>query len=266
MPVVELVIPSLSESDARAVADACADAACWPVRLVRRGLVRRQVALELADTADGVAIDDPPAGTRVAATVRELTRRFAHVEVVPSEAPLSDPVPVTLGEFEASVCTCGLDVTHGWVVRPGEGHVRRVPPAVAGGEALDAAWDRIEAWLTAHHPLGLRALRPGTTSDLLDPSWPPALRRSLRRHDGQALAAGAIAEGHFLLSTAEIRASGCIAAGPETCLRVDAETGAVLTTRGVVQAPSLESWLTRWADELESGEQRLDASGDVVLV
>jgi hypothetical protein len=259
MPVVELVIPDLSEEAARACERACcADRSLWPLRLVRRGVLNRSWQLELVDADDGVQVVDPPARSRLAATVRELSRWFTRVDLVPS--PIAVPVSLSPAEFSAEVSLSGLSPAHRYVVT-----CRRTARDVSGAAVLDDAWERIERWLVAHHPWGVEALRPGVGHAPLDPSWSPALRRSLKRHDGQNPQAGALCEGLELLSAAEVAASGCFAAGPDQCVMVDPE-GRVITADGDLEAPSLESWLLRWAEELEAGEQTLDATGDIVLV
>jgi cell wall assembly regulator SMI1 len=176
---------------------------------------------------------------------------------------------------------------------------RRAAPDVAGEQALADAWERVERWLEAHHPAGSGALRPGAgeatlerLERVLEQRLPDALRRSLQRHDGQPREVRQLADGQWLLDCEQIaeewstrrdvgEAEGwddwywrrawisfaSDGAGDSMC--VDAESGRVIlfqseTPERDIQAPTLEGWLTRWADELEAGEQAFDTDGAIV--
>lgn len=77
----------------------------------------------------------------------------------------------------------------------------------------EAAWSRIEAWLTSNLPSALTNLRPPSTAEdlaqleaTLARSLPPALRAYLTLHDGEqdGWVSSALPDGHWLLPCAQL--------------------------------------------------------------
>ncbi len=272
-----------------------AEAGGWPLRIVRRGLRRREV-LELLDEDAGVGILDPGARERLATTIRILGRTFWAFDIgAAGVAPTEELSGRTLGE---RVVEHGLEPGARFHVRPDPPPERRPEPDVSGPAAVDAAWERVERWLDANHPRGAGLLLPGASyaaiaalEERIGRELPEPLRASLRRHDGQGPDDyDAIVEGHQLLGAeqiagewemlASIRADGIgdddwwrpawvpftnDGSGQSYC--VDLDDGSVVayvhddTSERV--AERFEGWLARWAEELEAGEQVVDSEGDV---
>jgi cell wall assembly regulator SMI1 len=73
------------------------------------------------------------------------------------------------------------------------GRAALTPPDAATTARVNAAWRRIETWLTRHAPVSRHALRPPAAAEAIDAlqrqmavTFPPDLVASLRRHDGAA--------------------------------------------------------------------------------
>ncbi|WP_159961507.1 SMI1/KNR4 family protein [Blastococcus haudaquaticus] len=278
-----------------ALADEVRRAGEWPVGVVRRGLLRRE-RLELASDDGGAGVLDEAARPRVGATLERLARSL--LDVTLEVAGGGREVVLDQDEIAAHVAAEGLVPGTTYLLR-WRAPDRRPEPDVQGDEAVDAAWERIERWLAEHHPRGTGVLAPGASEEALRSvettigrPLPAPLRRSLARHDGQAEGVGSITEGHELLSAADIadewtmlreisddlgpmedwwRPSwvGFTADGSGNGLCLDAETGEVLFRNhedsASVEARRFEGWLTRWAEELEAGEQVVGANGGIDL-
>lgn len=72
-----------------------------------------------------------------------------------------------------------------------QGQITATKPDPATTERVNAAWKRIEDWLTVHAPHSRRSLRPAAAASeivelqkRMSVSFPPDLVASLRRHDG----------------------------------------------------------------------------------
>ena len=280
---------------AEGLADDVERAGGWPVRVSRWR--RTDQMLQLARTDDGVGVLDEGARPRLGATLERLTGFLLHVRLDVDGG--GRQVELVEGGIAPHVVAEGLVPGTTYLLRyqPLE---RRPEPDVEGDAAVDAAWERIEHWFAAHHPLGTGALSPGASEEALRAleevigrPVPAPLRRSLARHDGQGEGVTAIAEGHELLGAAEIadewtmmreisddldepmddwwRPSwlGFTADGSGNGLVLDADTGEVLfrdhEDSASEEARRFEGWLTRWAEELEAGEQVVDADGDIEL-
>ncbi|SDF77061.1 Cell wall assembly regulator SMI1 [Blastococcus aurantiacus] len=280
---------------AEGIADDVERAGEWPVR-VSRWRRRPDQLLQLARTDGGVGVLDEAARPRLGATLERLTRFLFHVRLDVDGG--GRQVELVEGGIAPHVLAEGLVPGTTYLLRyqPLE---RRPEPDVEGEAAVDAAWERIERWFAEHHPLGNGALSPGASEEALRAleevigrPIPAPLRRSLARHDGQGEAVTAITEGHELLDAASIVGEWTMmkeisdergalddwwrpswvsftadGSGNGYCL--DAVTGEVLfrdhVEGGEVETRRFEGWLTRWAEELEAGEQVVDADGDVDL-
>ena len=279
---------------AEGLADDVERAGGWPVRVSRWR--RTDQMLQLARIDGGVKVLDEAARPRLGATLERLTGFLFHVRLDVDGG--GRQVELVEGGIAPHVLAEGLVPGTTYLLRyqPLE---RRPEPDVEGDAAVDAAWERIERWFAEQHPRGLEALAPGATEEALRAAEerigrpiPAPLRRSLARHDGQGDGVITITEGQELLGTAWIaqeweslrdvdakddgepwwwRPSWVpfTSDGSGNGLCVDADTGEVLfrdhVEGGEVETRRFEGWLTRWAEELEAGEQIVDANGDVEL-
>ena len=295
MTGIDLDAEGLHRFKAEALAERVAEIDGWPVRVPRRGLFRRRW-LELVPRDGGVGVLDEAARPRLGATLERLTDSLFHITL--EVAGGGREVTLVQGAIAPHVMTHGLVPGTTYRLHWDE-PVRRPEPDVEGESAVDAAWERIERWFTEHHPRGLEALAPGATEEALRAAEetigrpiPAPLRRSLARHDGQGDGVIAITEGQELLGAAWIAREWELlrdvdakddeepwwwrpswvpftSDGSGNGLCVDADTGEVLfrdhVEGGAVETRRFEGWLTRWAEELEAGEQVVDAEGDIEL-
>ena len=293
---VVLRAPSLTGLHGEALVDVVRRrAGDWPVRTVRRGLLRRE-QLELVPSDAGAGVLDEASRPRVGAMLEHLVAAVLYLEV--EVAGGGRTVQLTHDSVAAHVASAGLAPGTTYVLRWSSPD-RRPEPDVEGDAAVDAAWERIERWLAENHPRGTGVLAPGATEEALHAleetigrPVPPPLRRSLERHDGQGEGIITLTEGHELLGAACIADEWTMlrevsernepddewwrpswvpltSDGSGNGLCLDADTGEVLF-RDHVEGRSFETrrfegWLTRWAEELEAGEQVLDPDGDIVL-
>jgi cell wall assembly regulator SMI1 len=284
---------------AEAIAADVAAAGGWPLRWVRRGLLRRE-QLELAAGDAGVDVLDEAARPRVGETLEHLTRSLFDVTI--EVAGGGREVALPHGQIAGHVVAEGLVPGTTYVLRWRQPD-RRPEPDVAGDAAVDAAWERIERWFTEHHPLGAAVLAPGASEaslraleETIGRPLPSPLRRSLTRHDGQGQGITTVTEGHELLAAEYIADEWTLSReiseknepddepddkwwrpswieftsdGSGNGLCLDADTGEVLVRDkvegGSVETRRFEGWLTRWAEELEAGEQVIDSRGDIEL-
>ena len=292
MPAVELEIPYSTRPKEQGLVERCGAPDAWPVALVRRGALRRR-SLEVVDRDGGAHVLDAGSRPRLARTIRELGRSYSELTLtVAGGPPPAAAEPLSARALAERVAADGLPPGGRFFVRWDPPPERRVPD-VHGEEAVDPAWDRIEAWFAEHFPAGAEVFAPGADDAAVADAerhvgtpFGAALRRSLRRHDGQDDGAPFVVEGKWLLAveemvssrdaTLEIGAADGIdipswdarllpVARDDTggAVAIDLENGAVCVTQyeepdPEVIAPSFEAWLTLWADELEAGEQTLD--------
>ncbi|MBB3677804.1 SMI1/KNR4 family protein [Modestobacter versicolor] len=296
MTQVVLRAPSLTGLTGEALLDVVRRrAGDWPVRTVRRGLLRRE-QLELVPSDAGAGVLDEASRPRVGAMLQHLVSSCLHLEVEVDGG--GRRVELTHDGVAAHVAAAGLVPGTTYVLRWSSPD-RRPEPDVEGDAAVDAAWQRIERWFAEHHPLGVTVLAPGATEEALlaleetiGRPVPPPLRRSLERHDGQGEGITTLTEGHELLGAACIADEWTMmreisernppddgwwrpswveftSDGSGNGLCLDADTGEVLfrdeVEGGSVETRRFEGWLTRWAEELESGEQVIDSRGDIDL-
>ena len=267
----------------------------WPVRIPRPWLRRRRW-LELVPSDGGVGVLDEAARPRLGATLERLTGSLFHVTLEVGGGGRA--VELVQGGIAPHVLEHGLVPGTTYVLR-WRAPDRRPEQDVGGDAAVDAAWERIERWFAQHHPRGTDALAPGASEETLRAAEavigrpiPAPLRRSLARHDGQAEAVGAVTEGHELLGADDIAGEwtmlkeivdqdgplddwwrpswvGFTADGSGNGYCLDADTGEVVfrdhEDSASPETRRFEGWLTRWAEELEAGEQVVDADGDVEL-
>jgi cell wall assembly regulator SMI1 len=295
MTRVVLRCEGLYQLKAEGIADDINVAGGWPVRVSRLGL-RESRLLQLARRDGEVGVLDEAARERVGATLERLAD--AVLDATLEVGGGGREVALSQGEIATHVLAHGLTPGTTYVLR-WRAPDRRTEQDVAGDAAVDAAWEGIEHWFVEHHPRGVEVLAPGASDEALRAleetigrPVPAPLRRSLARHDGQAEGVGSITEGHELLGAADMadewtmmkeisddlgeqddwwRPSwlGFTADGMGNGLCLDAETGEVLfrdhQDSASPEARRFEGWLTRWAEELEAGEQVLDPQGDVEL-
>ena len=295
MTRVVLRAEGLYRLKAEGIADDVNRAGGWPVRVTWPG-IRESRLLQLAERDGQVGISDEAARPRVGATLERLTD--AVLEMTLEVGGGGREVALTQGEIAPQVLEHGLVPGTTYVLR-WRAPDRRPEQDVGGDAAVDAAWERIERWFAQHHPRGTDALAPGASEETLRAAEavigrpiPAPLRRSLARHDGQAEAVGAVTEGHELLGADDIAGEwtmlkeivdqdgplddwwrpswvGFTADGSGNGYCLDADTGEVVFRNHEDSASPetrrFEGWLTRWAEELEAGEQVVDADGDVEL-
>ena len=280
---------------AEGVADDVNQAGGWPMRVTWPG-IRESRLLQLLPRDGDVGILDEAARPRVGTTLEKLTDLVLDATLEIGGG--GREVLLTHGQIAPHVLEHGLVPGTTYVLR-WRAPDRRPEQDVEGDAAVDAAWERIERWFAEHHPLGTGALAPGASEqalraleDVIGRPVPAPLRRSLARHDGQPEDVGAVTEGHELLGADDIAGEwtmlkeisddlgamddwwrpswlGFTADGSGNGLVLDADTGEVLFRNhedsASEEARRFEGWLTRWAEELEAGEQVLDADGDVEL-
>ena len=295
MTRVVLRAEGLYRDKAAAIAAEVRETGGWPVRLPVLE-VRAARMLQLDRRENGIDVLDEAARPRVGTALERLTRLVLDARLDVGGG--GREVVLTQGEIGPHVLEHGLVRGTTYVLR-WRAPDRRPEQDVEGDAAVDAAWERIERWFAEHHPLGTGALAHGASEEALRAleevigrPVPAPLRRSLARHDGQGDGVTAIAEGHELLGADDIAGEwtmmkqisddlgaqddwwrpswvGFTADGSGNGLVLDADTGEVLfrshEDSASDEARRFEGWLTRWAEELEAGEQVLTADGDVEL-